>query len=174
MSAISNIKVSFNIENNFLWKDALNNICKLNSFPAPVKKSNIIVIKCKYTFCIFEKKNNFIHFNVTGIKNFQSVDEFKTYFKNIFFPCEILNFKIDNITATFNLNNEINLFKLYEISNKVNYNPERFPGLFLKDFEKTCIIFKNGKVIILGCKSEKEINLIWRKVLKQTLNVIII
>ena len=174
MNHISNIKLSFNIEKKSLWQESLYKRCKINHIPEPVKKSNIIVIKCIYTFCIFEKKKNLIHFNVTGVKNFNQVEGFADFFNNFFFTCEILNFKIDNITATFNVNNKINLLKLYEISEKVKYNRERFPGLFLKDYEKTCIIFKNGKVIILGCKSEKEVCLIWQKVLKRLLDVIII
>lgn len=174
MNHISNIKFSFNIEKHCSWEEELYKKCLINNFPKPLKKSNIIVIKCKYTFCIFEKKNNLIHFNITGVKNFEQIDDFKIYFKDNFFSSEILNFKIDNITANFDLNRKINLLNLYKISEKVKYNPERFPGLFIKDFGKTCIIFKNGKVIILGCKCEKDLCIIWQKVLKRILNVIII
>ena len=174
MNHISNVKISFTIEKPLLWKESIIEKCELNNVNPPIKKKNIIVFKYEYTFCIFEKKNNSLHFNVSGIKHYEEVQNFHIFFK-IFFPNSIiLNLKIDNLTATFNVKQRLNLLKLYNLSEKVKYNPERFPGLFLKDCGKTCLIFKNGKIIILGCKTKIEVCETWQNVLKKILNVIII
>jgi hypothetical protein len=174
MNHISNVKISFTIEKPMLWKEHINKNCVLNNLNLPVKKNNILVFKNKYTFCVFEKKNNLLHFNVTGVKHYDEIEKFNIFFKTIFPDSVISNLKIDNLTATFNIKQKINLLKLYHSSEKVKYNPERFPGLFLKDCGKTCIIFKNGKIVILGCKNKKEVCETWQKILKKILNVIII
>ena len=55
------------------------------------------------------------------------------------------SFKVENIVASANLN--------------VEYEPEQFPGAImrLKDIGTTLLLFKNGKVICSGAKSEKQI-----------------
>jgi hypothetical protein len=174
MNHISNVKISFNIEKPALWREKINKNCEVNNTIPPVKKNNILIFKNKYTFCVFEKKNNSLHFNVTGIKHYDEIENFNIFFKTIFPNSIILNLKIDNLTATFNINRKIDLLKLYHLSEKVKYNPERFPGLFLKDCGKTCLIFRNGKIVILGCKTKKEVCEIWQKILKKIVNAIII
>jgi len=72
MKEVSNIKIScvFQLPEN--WRTLLELICikrKVN-----VKKNaNIIIIKDVYVFCIFERKDKFIHFNVTKIKSYHDI-----------------------------------------------------------------------------------------------------
>ncbi len=69
------------------------------------------------------------------------------------------NFKVENIVASANLEVELDLFNIaMEIAN-VEYEPEQFPGAImrLKEIGTTLLLFKNGKVICSGAKSEKQI-----------------
>ena len=76
---------------------------------------------------------------------------------------------VQNIVASSDLNAELNLNAI-AISlglEKVEYEPEQFPGaiLKLKDPKSSLLLFKNGKVICTGTKSEKEVD----RALKKTL-----
>lgn len=66
-------------------------------------------------------------------------------------------FKIENIVASADLQLDLDLysiaFKVYD----VEYEPEQFPGAIfkMKDPKSSLLLFKNGKIICTGCKSEK-------------------
>tara|TARA_Y100000310_G_C20304099_1_gene633156 strand:- start:219 stop:530 length:312 start_codon:yes stop_codon:yes gene_type:complete len=77
---------------------------------------------------------------------------------------------ISNIVASGRFPKEIDIVKLYE---KVRfehseYNPETYPALLIKTningVRKHVTIYKNGKYIIAGAKSEDELNLIYDKI----------
>jgi hypothetical protein len=173
MKEISNIKVSFSIKNIDNLYNKLENICGIcNSF---LKKSgNIIILKYIFSFCFFEKRDGYTHINSTGIKKESDIPSFMVFFKSKIFNVELFKFKIDNITSTFSLNSNINLNLLYKSCDNVRYNPERFPGLFLKECNITAIIFRNGKINILGCKSTNEVHEKWKKILEKISFAIII
>jgi len=166
MKNISNIKVSFTIKKSENWYDNIKNICKKNNVFL-TKSGNIIIFKFIFSFCFFEKKNNCLHINATGIKCESDIQYFKNFFRKNILNEELLNFKIDNITSSFSLNKNINLNDLYNSLENVKYNPERFPGLFLKNDSFTAVIFKNGKINILGCKSSKDVYSAWIKILQK-------
>ncbi len=68
-------------------------------------------------------------------------------------------FKIENIVASANLNIEMDLYSIaFKIKN-VEYEPEQFPGAILKivDPKSSLLLFKNGKIICTGCRSESEV-----------------
>ncbi len=69
------------------------------------------------------------------------------------------SFKVENIVASANLNVELDLFNIAMKVDNVEYEPEQFPGAImrLKDIGTTLLLFKNGKVICSGAKSEKQI-----------------
>ena len=172
MKCISNIKVSFQfckVEN---WNVILKKKSEILKFS--YKQSvNIFSVKYKYSFCFFEKKNNKIHVNATGIKSFHDLQSFTSFFTHNLFNVILENFQIDNITASFNIKENIDLKKLKEITLNSKYNPDNFPGLFLTLEKRTFIIFKNGKIILLGCKTEKEIHNKWQLLLQIILHAII-
>ena len=68
-------------------------------------------------------------------------------------------YKITNVVAAGNLGLELDLYKLPMKFSNIEYEPEQFPGAILK-FNKpkaTLLIFKNGKIVIVGCKHRKTI-----------------
>ena len=68
-------------------------------------------------------------------------------------------FKIENIVASANLGVELDLYAIAQDVRDVEYEPEQFPGaiLKLKDPRASLLLFKNGKIICTGCKSEEEV-----------------
>jgi len=69
------------------------------------------------------------------------------------------SFKVENIVASANLQVELDLFNIAMEVENVEYEPEQFPGAImrLKEIGTTLLLFKNGKVICSGAKSEKQI-----------------
>ena len=68
-------------------------------------------------------------------------------------------FKVENIVASANLGVELDLFNIAMGLENVEYEPEQFPGAImrLKKISTTLLLFKNGKVICSGAKSEAQI-----------------
>jgi transcription initiation factor TFIID TATA-box-binding protein len=66
---------------------------------------------------------------------------------------------IQNIVASANLQNSVDLEMAAELLENVMYEPEQFPGLIhrMKDPKTVILVFVSGKVIITGGKSEKTI-----------------
>lgn len=65
-----------------------------------------------------------------------------------------------NIVATLDLSTPINLELLMTYlspTHTIRYEPKRFPGLIVKTASVSFLIFRTGKIVISGCKSEKEI-----------------
>ncbi|MGC8871197.1 MAG: hypothetical protein ACP5PT_08945 [Brevinematia bacterium] len=72
-----------------------------------------------------------------------------------------VQFKIENIVASANLGIELDLYSLGRKVPNIEYEPEQFPGaiLKLKEPKSSLLLFKNGKIICTGCKTEKEVKL---------------
>jgi len=68
-------------------------------------------------------------------------------------------FKIENIVASAALGVELDLYAIAQEVRDVEYEPEQFPGAILKlrDPRASLLLFKNGKIICTGCKSEGEV-----------------
>ena len=79
-----------------------------------------------------------------------------------------VKFKIENIVASANLGIELDLYTLGRKVADIEYEPEQFPGaiLKLKDPKASLLLFKNGKIICTGCRTELEVKLAIRKALK--------
>ncbi|MFX0042397.1 MAG: TATA-box-binding protein [Candidatus Hodarchaeota archaeon] len=93
-----------------------------------------------------------------------------------------LTYTIQNIVVKSSLKSSLNptleldLKKLSEKLINVEYNSDRFPGLFLRLNNPKCviIIFRNGKLILTGIKSFVDIDLVINKLiieLKNTLQI---
>ena len=75
--------------------------------------------------------------------------------------------KVDNICSTRKFTNKINLEQLFEslIQNntvseyRVNYNSQKFPGLFIKfsgrSIGGTLMVFKSGNINYVGVKTPR-------------------
>ena len=68
-------------------------------------------------------------------------------------------FEIVNIVASANLNAELDLYAIARKLDNVEYEPEQFPGaiLKLKKPKTSLLLFKNGKMICTGARSEKDV-----------------
>ncbi len=74
--------------------------------------------------------------------------------------------KIENVVATSTIGAELNLDAIVLALKGAEYEPEKFPGLVyrLKDPKTTTLIFRSGKVVCTGAKSDaavkKAINIV--------------
>ncbi len=70
-----------------------------------------------------------------------------------------LNIKIQNMVAAANFGVDLDLYAIAREVDNVEYEPEQFPGaiLKLKEPKTSLLLFKNGKIICAGAKSEEEI-----------------
>jgi hypothetical protein len=80
------------------------------------------------------------------------------------------NIKIVNMVASANFNVELDLFALAREVDSIEYEPEQFPGAILKlpKPRASLLLFKNGKVICTGARSEKDVE----RALLQTTEII--
>ncbi len=84
------------------------------------------------------------------------------------------NVKIVNMVASANFNVELDLFALAREVDTIEYEPEQFPGAILKltkaanGVKASLLLFKNGKVICTGARSEEDVE----KALKSTVKLI--
>jgi transcription initiation factor TFIID TATA-box-binding protein len=78
-----------------------------------------------------------------------------------------IKFKIENIVASANLGMELDLYTLGRKVPNIEYEPEQFPGAILKQKhpKSSLLLFKNGKIICTGCRTEKEVRLAIRNAL---------
>lgn len=69
------------------------------------------------------------------------------------------DFKIENIVASADLGVELDLYAIAKASTDVDYEPEQFPGAICKihDPKTALLLFKNGKIICTGSKTEADI-----------------
>jgi transcription initiation factor TFIID TATA-box-binding protein len=66
--------------------------------------------------------------------------------------------KIQNIVATMNLGNKIDLNRIAMEVAKITFEPDQFPGAILRMMEgPVCLLFASGKIVIAGSKSEVDI-----------------
>lgn len=86
------------------------------------------------------------------------------------------DFKIENIVASADLGVELDLYAIAKASPDVDYEPEQFPGAIYKihDPKTALLLFKNGKVICTGSKTEADIHRAIEQVVKTVQKYIII
>jgi TATA-box binding protein (TBP) (component of TFIID and TFIIIB) len=128
--------------------------------------NNFLVIKSKYTYIIFKtNKSNVTHINITKIPSLLDIDEAVNTIK-ILTNCLITSQTIDNIIATTFVNKKLNLNQIVQEQKfkSIKYNNEKFPGLFLKFKKGTVILFHSGKIVIVGSKSEQDIECLMKKI----------
>ncbi len=84
-------------------------------------------------------------------------------------------FKIENIVASADLGVELDLYGIAKASPDVDYEPEQFPGAICKihDPKTALLLFKNGKIICTGAKTEADIKKAIDQVIKIVRNYIL-
>ena len=169
---ISNYKFSVKIQN-LLWKKTLE-VLKKCFFQSLKQYGNFLVFKDNFCFTLFQpaKKTGLSHLNVTHLKD--KSDILKVAQKIRRYICgELLlsTLKIDNITASSHINREIDLYLFYlQNSDRftILYKKEKFPGCFIKTASGTALLFHTGKVIVVGCKTAKQIECLLEKISAST------
>ena len=68
-----------------------------------------------------------------------------------------VTYTVVNLVATAALNQTVDLFQAALSLDNVEYEPEQFPGAIVRitDPKITLLLFKNGKIICAGAKTEK-------------------
>lgn len=112
----------------------------------------------KYNYIFFQaSKNQTNHVNITRLKSEDDISTAISKLEHIIGKT-VISHTIDNITATYSLNQSLTLEDIIHKFKNVKYNAERFPGMFIKCSEGgSAIIFHSGKIVLLGCKTTKEI-----------------
>lgn len=156
---VKNVKLSIQIE-----ELALDNATDLLSAKKiEVKKyPNFISFKQTFTYVLFKssgKKLN--HVNATKISSVEKITDCLQELFNLL-NRTIVSYKVDNIISTSKLAKPVNLKKVIEknIFKRITYNSERFPGMFIRFEKGTSIVFHSGNIVIVGCKTESEIEAI--------------
>jgi len=164
---ISNYKVSVKVCD-LDWKKTLELLknCQLNF----KQHSNFISFKSVYTFTLFKPKGNQAHANITNIKLIKEGSEALRVLQSLV-GGKVLShtFKIDNITASANLQKTVNLEKFFiqnHIHTAIKYNRDKFPAAFIKGSAGTILLFHSGKVILVGCKTKDQLVCLYTKLLK--------
>jgi transcription initiation factor TFIID TATA-box-binding protein len=72
---------------------------------------------------------------------------------------EEVKVEVENIVAASSIGREVDLYLLAELYDNVEYEPEQFPGVIIKlgEGKPTILLFKNGKLICAGARSEKDV-----------------
>ena len=162
---VHNIKISLKLESPSLMY--FNNTISKNKKNIQKNFGNFHILYSNFTYIFFNTTTNFLHCNVTKIKKYNQIHSSKKILKNIFPKLIILSTKVDNICGTKYIGGNICLdilFKRLVKSNstqfKINYNSQKFPGLFIKfngnTLTGTLIIFKSGKINSVGIKRPQQ------------------
>ena len=79
-------------------------------------------------------------------------------------------FKVENIVASADLGVDLDLYSIAKASPDVDYEPEQFPGAICKirDPKSDLLLFKNGKIICTGAKTEADI----RRAINQVIKIV--
>ena len=129
--------------------------------------NNFIVLRAKFTFIIFKANKDYIvnHINITKIPKIRYISKAINEIEDIL-NCSHISLCVDNIIASANLNQNLNLIKIVKNKKfeKIKYNNQKFPGLFVKFTKGTVIIFHSGKIVIVGCKTIKQIKCLVRNI----------
>ena len=151
---ISAVKVSAKIPETNLKSVEL--FCKQNGIRYKWfnRGQHIIVFDRSYTFTIFKNCSSSLadqHVNITKLKNLNisSAIEDLAWILDVE-PKKIFAI-VDNITAVGNLEKQIDLEDFIrdndDLTDFIQYQPERFPGLFIRGQYGKIILFKSGKMV---------------------------
>ena len=161
---IANVKVSVKVCK--LPLDIVSKKLQTNHFIVTLH-NNFLVAKSRFTFIIFKANIRSItnHINITKIPNLYSISDAITELETVL-NCKSFGLTVDNISATCNFPHKLDLIHVVEEKkfSQIKYNNQVFPGLFLKFPIGTAILFHSGKINIVGCKSEKDLEWILQNI----------
>ncbi len=170
---VNNLKVHITLTN--VGKEKLFQSLSLPPLSENIKFcNNLFVARGINTYIVFPASG---YVNITGVKNFSMMDKVIPNFCS-FFQLDktdvASNVIIDNISATGNFGQKINLTKLkekfgkaegqgQEIYLKVSYNRNSFPGAFCRTQFGTATLFANGKYVLVGIGCQENMTKLFLK-----------
>lgn len=171
MEATSAHPVVKNVKIHFRFRDKKQFILRIKQkqelFPEFKKHHNFVVFKSQFVYIIFPQSG---WVNATKIPTTSKIKDSVTFFLEYFgFTRSDLEgtARIDNITASGSFHQEINLNQLHNFDSSecvMRYDPNYFPGVFIKVFnEGTIIVFRKGSYSIIGAKCATQVQSIYRK-----------
>ena len=157
---VSNIKCRFTIKDPKQIAAGEKNLSEYLCFK---KTGNILTVRLSKSevFCIFSYK--FV--NLTGNRSFyrvnQNIDIFMTIF-SLYYARKHIRVKIDNISASADLGEPFqasieDLKREFEPECMVTFCQNGFPGITIRTKLGTLILFKSGRVSVVGCKSRRSL-----------------
>jgi TATA-box binding protein (TBP) (component of TFIID and TFIIIB) len=110
--------------------------------------------------------------NVTGISKFTLIPQaIKTFCTIIKISRITSSITIDNITANGRFQQAVPLFKLCHAINlktslqcTPSFDPTYFPGAVIRSNRGTIIVFGTGSYVVVGCKTQLEINTLFHNI----------
>ncbi|MDE1762551.1 MAG: hypothetical protein KGH59_05040 [Candidatus Micrarchaeota archaeon] len=80
------------------------------------------------------------------------------------------DFRVENIVASADLGIDLDLYGIARASTDIDYEPEQFPGAIckIKEPKAALLLFKNGKIICTGAKTEADI----RRAIDQIIKIV--
>ena len=149
MFTINNVKISCKIPETPLSK--IEAICYKENIKFNLYKNFIVFRTQGFTYTLFKKKveSTFLK----DCKKTQHVNVTKCLFHNISHALDTLATLISCDRSSIGY-----IIANFGIADKLLYNPEKFPGVFLSNRSSAkTIIFKSGKYVIVGARTNKEI-----------------
>lgn len=149
--SVKNIKVSLKVNHQF-------DITKLPPSVSFKKHTNFFVINDKYTYIVFNKnkRTGQTHVNITKLKTSLEIEPSVAHLFTIFSIPTNLVYKtsVDNITSVGQFTQKINIcnFVTENTDLQISFNPEKFPGIFIRFKKGTIILFASGSSVIVGGK----------------------
>jgi len=160
----------------------LNNLNPIQKRNRLVKKKevfkqchNFIVLRGNYVFSVFQKSGAV---NITGIPSFDKISNAVKTFCRLFGinQEQLTPFIIDNITASGDFNQKVNLSRLKHLINSNDkqsiissaaFNPQKFAGCICRTFARcgTCTVFRSGKYNIVGATCTEQIQRITKEMI---------
>jgi len=164
MVMIRNIKVSLKSK-----AIALNNVRDILKQKEYQYKDypNFISFNNTFVYVIFKTShNNLNHINVSRLLSLNDLQKCIEIFEEIF-SVPVLHSTVDNIVATAKHRSRINLYDVVKkrLFNNIRYNPEQFPGVFIKSQKGTIIIFHSGKIVSVGCKLLDDVECVTKEII---------
>ena len=172
MFKVNNIKISVKLLSSIPLHKVIE-ICVKKGLKYCLYKNFVVFRKNGFTYTLFKKKLNCSllidchkspqHVNVSSISNNIEIKESLQVLSSLLsFDCSSLQYSTDTITANGDFGKALNLeefiLKNSDISDKITFNAEKFPGLFVAyKFSIKGIIFRSGKFVIVGARKIKDI-----------------
>ena len=137
--------------------------CARHEIPITYHTNFIIFKDSGFTFSVFKPKRGTFaeqHVNVCGVTQFSQVPRVtKILAKYIKCDVRMLYPIVDNISATFNLRQRVNLLEFMRSNGDVQFrfHVERFAGLHYRHYNATGVLFSSGQLVIIGAKRLRHI-----------------